>query len=179
MSESLENTTEMEYITIQYYHQRCRCKEVTLNNKKRNRELGFKPKPLEYPIHEKDQDPPQTKTFQIKYKKKLSTLEKNILNTFESKYIYYAMDDILELLRTNAMESEDLLVVIYSAMISLQNNFFVNFFDIWIQEIYLEEISKKNKFLKENSTILEPISYITLKLLYKSPAPPKETKPLW
>jgi len=179
MSESLENKKEMECITIQYYNQRCRCKEVNGKNKKQNREGSFRPRLLEYPIHEKDQDPPQIKTFQIQYEKKLSTLEKTVLNTFESKYIYYAIDDILELLRANPMESKDLLIVLYSTMISLQNNFFVNFFDIWIQEIYLEEISKKNKFLQEDSPILPSISYITLKLLYKSPVPPKERKPLW
>jgi hypothetical protein len=81
-------------------------------------------------------------------KKKLSSIAKFILNSFQNKYIYYAIDDILYLLKSNPIERDNLLAILYSPVLSLQNNFSVNFFDIWIREIYINEISKVNKFLK-------------------------------
>ena len=87
------------------------------------------------------------KLFQIKYEKKLSSTAKAILNSFQNKYIYYAIDDILYLLKTNTIERNNLLALLYSPILSLQNNFSINFFDIWIREVYIEEPIKPNKFL--------------------------------
>jgi hypothetical protein len=72
---------------------------------------------------------------------------KIILNSFQNKYIYYAIDDILYLFKSNPIERDNLLAILYSPVLSLQNNFSINFFDIWIHEIYINEISKVNKFL--------------------------------
>jgi hypothetical protein len=74
-------------------------------------------------------------------------LQKFILNSFQNKYIYYAIDDILYTLKSNPIERDNLLAILYSPVLSLQNNFSVNFFDIWIREIYIEEISKLINFL--------------------------------
>ena len=160
------------------YEMRCKCKEgkeefsITKKRKLTNRSEG---KPLQYPSFNEI----TSKTFQIKYDKKLSSTAKFTLNSFRNKYLYYAIDDILYLLKSNPIERDNLLAILYSPVLSLHNNFSINFFDIWIHEIYINEISKVNKFLTNDFQNFEQFSYITLTLLYKTRVPVKKQKSLW
>lgn len=120
-----------------------------------------------------------SQTFQIRYDKKLSSVAKLILNSFQNKYLYYAIDDILYSFQSNPSERDNLLAILYSPVLSLQNNFSINFFDIWIHEIYINEVSKVNKFLNNDSSNFEQRSYITIKFLYKTQVPPKKSDSLW
>ena len=120
-----------------------------------------------------------SKTFQIKYDKKLSSVTKLILNSFQKKYIYYAIDDILYSFKSNSNERDHLLAILYSPVLSLQNNFSVNFFDIWIREIYIDEVSNFNKFLNNNSSTSKRFNYIIIKLFYKTRIPVKKQESLW
>ena len=82
---------------------RCRCKEkfsITKKDKSKTRSQ----RTFNYPNI--DQAPSQT--FQIKYEKKFSSTAKAILNSFKYKYIYYAIEDILYLLKENPIERNDL-----------------------------------------------------------------------
>jgi len=157
------------------YKTRCRCNEELSVTKKRKSSKRSEGKSLQYP----ESSEITSKTFQIKYEKKLSSVAKFVLNSFQNKYIYYAIDDILYSFKSNPREREDLLDIIYSPLISLQNNFSINFFDIWIHEIYISEVSKANKFLKNDSSNFEPLNYITIKLLYKTKVPIKKSNSLW
>lgn len=157
------------------YQNRCKCNEEISVTKKRKSISRSEGKPIHYP----ESTEITSKTFQIKYEKKLSLRAKFILNSFHNKYIYYAMDDILYLLELNSFEREDLLAILYSPVLSLQNNFSVNFFDIWIRDIYIDEISKGNRFLNNNSKIPEQFNYITIKLFYKTKVPIKKQESLW
>lgn len=157
------------------YERRCKCKEefsITKKRKSSNRSEG---KPFLYP----DSNEIISKTFQIKYERSLSPIAKFLLNSFQNKYLYYAMDDILYSLKSNPIERDNLLAILYSPVLSLQNNLSINFFDIWIHEIYISEVSKVNKFLTNNSSSFEPFSYITIKLLYKVTIPSKKQESLW
>lgn len=154
------------------YENRCRCNEEFSITKKRKSITRSEGKPLQYPTEI------TSKTFQIKYEKRLSPLAKILVNSFQNKYIYYAIDDILYSFKTNSAERENLLAILYSPVLSLQNNFSVNFFDIWIREVSIEEISKVNKFLTTSQTS-EQFSYITIKLLYKTRVPVKKQESLW
>ena len=118
-------------------------------------------------------------TFQIRYNKKLSSVAKLVLNSFQNKYIYYAIDDILYSFKSNPKERENLLAILYSPVLSLQNNFCINFFDIWIHEISINEVSKVNKFLNNSSSNFEQRSDITITLLYKTHVPIKKPDSLW
>ena len=111
--------------------------------------------------------------------KNYPALAKFILNSFKNKYIYYAIDDILYLLKSNPVERESLLGLLYSPVLSLHNNLCINFFDIWIQEVYINETSKVNKFLKNEYQNLEQFTYITIKFLYKTRVPVKKADSLW
>lgn len=155
------------------YENRCKCKEeFSINRKKKIRSEG---KSLLY----LNSDELFSKIFQISYKKNLSIKAKFILNSLEKKYIYYGIDDILYLLKSNPNERNRLLEILYSPIIYLQNNFSVNFFDIWIHEIYIEKITKKNRFLKTNNQILQDSNIITIKLFYRTSVPKKSPNSLW
>ena len=167
------------------YQIRCRCKEEFSITKKRKSTTRSEGKPLQYPTSNEI----TSKTFQIKYEKKLSSITKFALNSFRNKYLYYAMDDILYLFKSNPIERENILAILYSPVLSLHNNLSINFFDIWIHEIYINEVSKVNKFLTVNHDEenikrndfqnLEPFTYITIKLLYKTRVPIKKQESLW
>lgn len=154
---------------------RCKCNEETSVIKKRKSPSRSEGKPLQYP----KSDEIKSKTFQIKYDGKLSLLAKFILNSFQNKYIYYGIDDILYQFGLNSNEYETLLAILYSPIIALQNNYSVNFFDIWVNEIYIEENSKLNKFLTDASQPLSSFTYITVKFFYKTKVPTKKQESLW
>jgi hypothetical protein len=157
------------------YQNRCRCNEEFSVIKKRKSTNKSEGKPLQYPKNNEV----TSKIFQIRYEKKLSSIAKSILNSFQNKYIYYAIDDILYLLKSNKIEQENLLAILYSAILSLQNNFSINFFDIWIREVYIEKISKRNIFLDNDFQTSEQSYYITIKLFYKTKVPVKKQESLW
>jgi hypothetical protein len=110
----------------------------------------------------------QIKTFNVKSDKKLSPLAKIILQSVQFKHFYYVRDDISYLLKSNPIERDFLLQALYSIVISLQNNLSINFFDMWVYEIYINKVSTHNKFMNRNSQNLEPGEYITIKLAYGS-----------
>lgn len=156
-------------------HNRCRCNEEVTVTKKRKTVTRSEGKPLQYPKSIEI----RSKTFHIKYEKPLSPIAIFLLNSFQNKYIYYAIDDILYSLKENTMERDNLLAMLYSPVLSLQNNLSINFFDIWINEVYIEKISKVNKFLSNDSQTSEQFSYITIKLFYKTRVPVKKQESLW
>jgi len=157
------------------YVKRCKCNKKFVVTKKRKSITRSEGKVFQYP------KPNEiiSKTFQIKYERKLSSTAKLLLNSFQNKYIYYAIDDILYSFKLNSIERQTLLTILYSPIISLQNNFSVNFFDIWIREIYIDEISKSNKFLKTNSQTSKQFSYVIIKFFYKTNMPIKKRESLW
>jgi hypothetical protein len=157
------------------YKNRCRCNEEFSIAKKRKSVTRSEGKPIQYPKSNEI----LSKTFQIKYEKKLSLIAKLVLNSFQNKYIYYAIDDILYFFELNKYERENLLAVLYYPILSLQNNYSVNFFDIWIKEIYIDEISKSNRFLITDCQTSKQFSYITIKLFYKTKVPLKKQESLW
>lgn len=157
------------------YDIRCRCKDEISVTKKRKTSIRSEGKPFVYP----NSNELTSKTFQIKYEKKLSPVAKFLLNSLHNKYLYYAIDDILYLLKSNSTERDNLLAILYCPVLSLHNNLSINFFDIWIHEIYINEVSKTNKFLNKSCDNLESFHYITIKLLYRTKVPVKKQDSLW
>ena len=88
------------------------------------------------------------KTFNIKYEKKLSPLAKTIIQSLKFKLYYYVVEDLLYLLKTNQNEANQLLQILHSTVIYLQNNLYVNFFDIYVYEINITEKQNLNKFIQ-------------------------------
>ena len=166
------------------YNKKCVCKEIKalkekLNGYKSNRTGLSEGKPLPYPVMEEFTNKKFSKTFQIKYEGTLSKLAKLVLNSFQNKYIYYAIDDILYVFEPQSKERENILAFLYSPMLSLHNDFSINFFDIWIHSIYINDIYKENRFLTDNSQNAKPVTYITLELSYITRSPIKKLEPLW
>ena len=157
------------------YENRCKCNEEFLITKKRKIKTRSEGKLLQYPKSSEI----SSKIFQIHYYYNLSLTAKFLLNHFHNKYIYYAIDDVLYTLKLKPVERDNLLSLLYSPILSLQNNFAVNFFDIWIREVSIDEISKYNKFLKEDLTSLKSFNSITIKFFYRTRIPEKKQKSLW
>ncbi len=167
-----QNVNKMNRIL---YDNRCKCNEESFINKKRKVSTRSEGKPLQYPKSNEI----SSKTFHIKYDKQLSLTAKFIFNSFQNKYIYYAIDEILYMFNLNSTEQENLLSILYSPILSLHNNFSVNFFDIWIREVYIEESPKSNRFSKNNSQTANQFTYITIKFFYKTRVPLKKHQFLW
>ena len=121
------------------------------------------------------------KTFQIQSKFPLSLNARSLLLSFTNKYIYYAIDDILYMSDLSFNEREHLLDILYSSMLSLQNDFSTNFFDIWIDSVYLNMDKIKNRFLQNEGNSFDQISEtkITLKLHYFTRTPIKKPESIW
>ena len=64
------------------YETRCKCNEEIAITKKRKLKPRKQDKPFLYP----NQNEFTSKTFQIKYEKKLSSIAKFVLNSFQKKY---------------------------------------------------------------------------------------------
>ena len=119
------------------------------------------------------------KTFNVKCDKKLSPLAKTILQSFKFKLYYYVIDDLLYLLKSRIDERDYLLQILNSTVIFLQNNLYVNFFDIYIYDISINEISKINRFVNEQPESFKLSNTITIKLAYQVTAVPKKLETIW
>jgi hypothetical protein len=173
------------------FGQKCRCKEELLIRKKEledgrkdeNEKKKLVPVKSNVTLYPTPMNSKTTlmnsKTFSMEYNHKLSSMAKMMLKSFKDKYIYYAIDDILCFFKSKPLERDSLLSLFYSPMISLQNTFSVDFFDIWIKEIYITETVKVNKFLTQTNQRLEPLNSITITFGYKMNLPAKKTESLW
>ena len=119
------------------------------------------------------------KTFNVKCDAKLSPLAKTILSSFKFKLYYYVIDDLLYLLKSNPNERDYLLQILNASVIFLQNNLYVNFFDIYIYDISINEASKFNRFVNEQSESFKVSNTITIKLAYQIKPVPKKLETIW
>lgn len=109
----------------------------------------------------------QVKTFSVKYNKELSKRAKIVLQSFKLKFYYYVIDDILYFLKSDSNECNCLLEILNSTAIFLQNNLSVNFFDIYVYDIQINEISKTNRFTRSEQETVKISNTITIKLAYQ------------
>ena len=112
----------------------------------------------------------QVKTFSVRYDKELSKHAKLVLQSFRLKFYYYVIDDILYFLKLNPNEYNFLLQILNSTAIFLQNNLGVNFFDIYIYDIQINDISKTNRFISGEKRSVKFSNNIILKLAYQVPS---------
>jgi len=119
------------------------------------------------------------KTFNIKSENKLSPLAKTIIKSFKFKLYYYGVDDLLYLLKGNPQEVDYLLRILHSSAIFLQNNLHVNYFDIYIYEITINEVEKVNRFVNAKSEQFKVSNYITIKLAYQLKPITKKLEAVW
>ena len=119
------------------------------------------------------------KTFQINYDKPLSLFTKNIIQSFKLKLYYYVVDDILYLLKSLPTERDYFLQLLHSSVIFLHNNFYVNFFDIYIYDINIQEKGKENRFIKHSPDQFKVCSIITIKLAYQVSSIKQKLETTW
>ena len=119
------------------------------------------------------------KTFNVKCYSQLSSLAKVVLKSFKFKLYYYIVDDLLYLLKSNPKERDYLLQILHSSVIFLQNNLYVNFFDIYIYDISINEVSNFNRFVNEQSESFKVSNTITIKLAYQVKPVTKKLETTW
>jgi len=121
----------------------------------------------------------QVETFTIKYNKKISNRAKVILQSFRLKVYYYVIDDILYLLKSDPDESKYLVQILNSTAIFLQNNFGVNFFDIYIYDIQVNTTPNFNRFTNYRNESLKISNNIIIKLAYQVKPIEKPLETTW
>ena len=119
------------------------------------------------------------KTFNVKCDIELSSLAKVIIKSFKFKLYYYIVDDLLYLLKSNPEECDYILKMLHSSVIFLQNNLSVNFFDIYIYDIQINELSKFNRFVTNQSESFKVSNIITIKLAYQVKPITKKLETTW
>ena len=118
-------------------------------------------------------------TFNVKCDKELSPLAKVVLKSFKFKLYYYVIDDLLYLLKSNPEERDYLLQILHSTVLFLQNSLYINFFDIYIYDISIDEVSNSNRFINRNSQQFQVSNNITIKLAYQAKSVTKKLETTW
>ena len=119
------------------------------------------------------------KTFNVECDNELSSQAKVVLKSFKFKLYYYIVDDLLYLLKSKPEERDYLLQIFHSSVVFLQNNVYVNFFDIYIYDITINEISKFNRFVNDQSKSFKVSTIITIKLAYQVKPVRKKLETSW
>jgi hypothetical protein len=119
------------------------------------------------------------KSFNVKYDNKISILAKTVLQSFKFKLYYYVIDDLLYLLKSNIQERDYFLQILHSSAIFLHNNLYVNFFDIYIYEIGINEVKNLNRFVDPQSDNYQISNYITIKFAYQVKPLTKKFETVW
>ena len=158
-------------------------KKENKKEKQKNRKRR-KARVIQYPYKgpkflDLENQPKNAKTFQIYYDRELSIITKFILTSFQNKYLYYALEDLKSNLFSNELERNMILSAIYNAILFLHNNECTNLFDIWIENIYIQEDSKNNRLINSKFKPIVNYTKITLVLFYKIQLPRKKLEPLW
>ena len=118
-------------------------------------------------------------TFNIKYNRDISPLAKNIIQSFNLKLYYYVVEDLSYFLREKPTELDKILEILNCTVLFLHNNFFINFFDIYVYEINVKEVKNHNKLIHSNSMNLSIVNYLSIKLAYQSKKINKKFETIW
>jgi len=119
------------------------------------------------------------KSFNVKYDNKISILAKTVLQSFKFKLYYYVIDDLLYLLKSNIQERNYFLQILHSSAIFLHNNLYVNFFDIYVYEIVINEVKNLNRFVSRQSDKDQISNYITIKFAYQFKPVTQKFETVW
>lgn len=119
------------------------------------------------------------RSFNIKCDRNLSPLAKILIKSFKFKLYYYVVDDLLYLLKSNPDERDYLLQILHSTVIFLQNNLYVNYFDIYVYDISIDEVPKFNRFIEQKSERFQIANNITIKLIYQVKPVAKKLETIW
>ena len=118
----------------------------------------------------------QIQTFTINCNRKISIYGKKILQSLKFKPYYYVVDDILYLLKFEPNECDYFLQILNSSVIALQNNFSINFFDIYVYEIQIEDKIKNNNIQNKS---FKNVNRIIIRLAYQFKPIEKTIETIW
>ena len=157
---------------------KCSCKKKLWYEKKKRYSAQTTIKQgrsLFYPNQEKK----NCKTFRFYYVGEFSDTAKLLLNSLKNKYIFYAIEDINSNKILDSVEKDNILSILSSTMAWLQNNQYINLFDIWIGNMYIQERKISNRFIKSKLKKSSDHTKLILVLFFKIRSPRKTPKSLW
>ena len=92
-------------------------------------------------------------TVKARYDYKITQILKKVLQTLRKRSFFIAIDILADL--SNTIERNIILQILYSSVTYVENNHYANLVKIWIDDIYIKNISKPNYFLNKNYQKLE------------------------
>jgi hypothetical protein len=116
-------------------------------------------------------------TIKAKYNNEITQTLQKTLKTLRKLSFYIAIDILADL--SNTKERTAILQILYSAVTYAENNHYANLVKIWIDDIYIKNISKQNYFLNQSSQKLEYKYYIIIKLGFEYKAFPVKKELIW
>ena len=116
-------------------------------------------------------------TVNAKYSYKITQNLKKVLKNLRKRSFYKSVEILSKL--SNNLERTVILQIIYSAVAYAENNHHANLLKVWVDDIYIKEVVKSNKFLNKKSEKLKNTYYITLKISFEYKAFPGKKESIW
>jgi hypothetical protein len=116
-------------------------------------------------------------TVKARYNYKITQILKKVLQTLRKRSFFIAIDILADL--SNTIERNIILQILYSSVTYVENNHYANLVKIWIDDIYIKNISKPNYFLNKNYQKLEDNYYIIIHLGFEYKAFPMKKESIW
>nr|YP_009496578.1 hypothetical protein ycf88 [Actinocyclus subtilis]AWT39291.1 hypothetical protein ycf88 [Actinocyclus subtilis] len=116
-------------------------------------------------------------TVKAKYNYKVTQNLKKVLQTLRKHSFFIALDILSDI--SNRIEKNIILQILYSTVTYAENNHYANLIKIWIDDIYIKNISKPNYFINKNFQKLEDNYFIIINLGFEYKAFPVKKESIW
>jgi len=108
-------------------------------------------------------------TINTKYEVRLSQNLKQVLKKLKKCSFYKSVGLLSNI--SNVTERNEILQILYSVVTYVENNHNANLVKLWIDDIFIENVSKINSFLNQNVEKLDDQSYIIINLGFEYKLP--------
>ena len=116
-------------------------------------------------------------TVKAKYNYKVTQNLKKVLQILRKHSFFIALDILSDV--SNRIEKNIILQILYSTVTYAENNHYANLIKIWIDDMYIKNISKPNYFINKNSQKLEDNYFIIIHLGFEYKAFPVKKESIW
>jgi hypothetical protein len=112
-----------------------------------------------------------------KYEGKLSPNIKKTLQSLRKRSFYKAVEIVSDI--SNIVERNFILQILYSSVTYSENNNYANLLKLWVDDIFVQKISKSNHFIDQSTKKLEDNYFFVFNLGLQYKDLPVKKEPLW
>jgi hypothetical protein len=107
-------------------------------------------------------------------------LSQNVIKVFKSlrKRSFYKAIEIASSIE-NTIERNEILQILYSAIVYSENNHYANLLKLCIDDIYIVKISKFNQFIPNDSLNFKERYNVVIQLAFEYKEPPIKKESIW